>query len=415
MTVRPGSRGVARALLGNAFLVDDLDAALRVWGDGGGGWTLVTSAGETLAASGAIAGGSERSEETLLSQRRELRVLDDEVERRTSELQAARVRQDELAMLVAEREAAIRDVDAELGQVAVTVVAAEKDLQRGRQEIREIQDQQRAVASELRDVTAQLSGRREETERLEHARIATVARRGDCETAVSTAERQVAERRETVARLQEEQTSRRIALADAQARRDALTVAIDRLARVDEDAGRRATALHDRQRADRAALAETRTTAAETGGRIVQLEEAVALASAALATVEADLQRLREVTESAERNTSASQTELDSVRVRASALDLQGTEQRMALGHLEQTIRERYQRELAEVAVDALETIAGDEGQLARLRERLTGMGEVNVGAIDEIAELEERQQFLGQQRDDLERSLDDLEKTIGV
>ena len=35
--------------------------------------------------------------------------------------------------------------------------------------------------------------------------------------AVSSAERQVAERRETVARLQEEQTSRRIALADAQA------------------------------------------------------------------------------------------------------------------------------------------------------------------------------------------------------
>jgi chromosome segregation protein len=41
-------------------------------------------------------------------------------------------------------------------------------------------------------------------------------------------------------------------------------------------------------------------------------------------------------------------------------------------------------------------------------------MGEVNVGALAEIAELEERQQFLGRQRDDLERALEDLRKTIG-
>ena len=69
--------GVARALLGTAFLVDDLDGALATWGSGEAGLTLVTPAGETVAASGAIAGGSERSEETLLAQRRELRSLDD--------------------------------------------------------------------------------------------------------------------------------------------------------------------------------------------------------------------------------------------------------------------------------------------------------------------------------------------------
>ena len=147
--VRAGFEGVARALLGNAFLVDDLDAALATWGNGDAGWTLVTPAGETLAASGAIAGGSERSEEMLLAQRRELRGLDEEVERREGELRSARARQDELTTLTEEREAALRDVDAELTQVAVSVVAAEKDLQRSRQEMREIQEQQRVVSAEL--------------------------------------------------------------------------------------------------------------------------------------------------------------------------------------------------------------------------------------------------------------------------
>jgi chromosome segregation protein len=140
---------------------------------------------------------------------------------------------------------------------------------------------------------------------------------------------------------------------------------------------------------------------------------AAADAGAALAGAEAELRRLREVTEQAEQEASDSQTELDGVRSRASVLDLQATEQRMALHHLEQTIRERYQRELADVDGVISETVAADESQLARLRERVAGMGEVNVGALTEIAELEERQQFLGQQRDDLERALEDLRKTI--
>ena len=48
-------------------------------------------------------------------------------------------------------------------------------------------------------------------------------------------------------------------------------------------------------------------------------------------------------------------------------------------------------RELAEVDPSLGETLGGDEVHLARLRERVSGMGDVNVGALAEIAELEEQ------------------------
>jgi chromosome segregation protein len=86
----------------------------------------------------------------------------------------------------------------------------------------------------------------------------------------------------------------------------------------------------------------------------------------------------------------------------------------MTLAHLEQTIRERYQRELGDAEEREGADPAEDELQLARLRERVSHMGEVNVGALTEITELEERQHFLVQQRDDLDRALEDLKKTIG-
>ena len=411
--VRAGYEGVARALLGNVFVVDDLDAALAIWGGGEAHWTLVTPAGETLAASGAIAGGSERSEETLLAQRRELRVLDGEVERRDAELAAARVRYEELTQTMQRRESLLRDVDAELAQVAVSVVAAEKDTQRGRQEIRDIQEQHRVVSAEFEDASTQLAVRHEEARRLEEERQHATARRDECDHAGARAECTVAERREAAVSLQEAQTSRRIARAEGQARRDALVMAIDRLRRSDEEARRRATALLDRQHADQRALEETRTALATAVSRIGVREGAATESSGALADAEGELRRLREVTEKAEHEMSQSQLELDGVRSRASVLDLQVTEHRMALGHLEQTIRDRYQRELADVDATLGEHLGGDDAQLTRLRERAAGMGDVNVGALREIEELEERQRFLGQQRDDLDRALEDLRKTI--
>ncbi len=412
--VRDGYEGVAGALLGNVFLVDDLDAALTLWASGEAGWTFVTPAGETLVGSGAIAGGSERSEETLLAQRRELRGLDEDVERREAELSAARLRYQELTVMMEQREGELRDVDAELGQVAVRVVGAEKDVQRSQQEARDVQEQLRQVREELEGSARQLIACREEAERLEALRDDATHRRDECGVAVVSAEGRVAERRAAALQLQEAQTSRRIALAESQARRDALVLAIDRLGRSDEDAQRRATILRERQASDRTTLNHTRAVLGEASGRLGVLEETAIVAGESLAAAEGELQRLREVTERSERETGEAQGEIESVRSRNATLDLQLAEHRMTLTHLEQTIRDRYQRELAEVTPPEHEELGADETHLARLKERISGMGEVNVGALAEIAELEERQQFLGRQRDDLDGALEDLKKTIG-
>src|SRR5271154_6950088 len=63
--VRAGYEDVAEALVANVLLVPDLDTALALWRANGPAWTCVTAGGETIDAAGAIAGGSERAEETL--------------------------------------------------------------------------------------------------------------------------------------------------------------------------------------------------------------------------------------------------------------------------------------------------------------------------------------------------------------
>jgi chromosome segregation protein len=411
--VREGYERVAQALLGGVYVVDDLETALTLWRGGEGAVTLVTPAGETLAPSGAITGGSERSEETLLAQRRELRALDGEVEQREADLIAARARNDELTETVQRREVALQEIDGELAKVAMTVVGAEKDLQRSRHETHEIQEQRRAVLRELDDVAVQLASREQEASQLEAVRQAAGESRDEGTRAVESAESRLAERREAARSLHEAQTSRRIALAEKQARCEALRNGIERLRRSDEEADRRATSLADRRRVDEITLQQTREARSAVAVRIGTLEGDVETRAEALGGAEVALGDVRAETERAEREIGEAQGAIDGARSRGSALDLQIAEQRMTLTHLEQSMREKYQCDLAGVEVRDGDT-AEEESHLVRLRERISGMGEVNVGALSEIAELEERQSFLGQQRDDLERALEDLRKTIG-
>src|SRR5262249_20447472 len=105
---------------------------------------------------------------------------------------------------------------------------------------------------------------------------------------------------------------------------------------------------------------------------------------------------------------------LDALRSQCLQHEVGLAEKRLRVEHLEQNIRERYGAELTSQPPSASPEVEADGlARLEVLREKLARIGEVNVGAIDELRELEDRAQFLRAQKDDLERSLTDLDRTI--
>ena len=105
----------------------------------------------------------------------------------------------------------------------------------------------------------------------------------------------------------------------------------------------------------------------------------------------------------------------DELRKTVTQLQLNHHQLQVDLDHVRQGILERYNIDLLEHQVpdateDELERL---QQQLKRLQHRIESLGEVNLMAIDEYREQEDRYNFLSQQRDDLNRSLEDLEKAI--
>jgi chromosome segregation protein len=109
-------------------------------------------------------------------------------------------------------------------------------------------------------------------------------------------------------------------------------------------------------------------------------------------------------------------TRVDSLIQGLSASSLKEREIELELTHLVEGIRERHLVELGEelhrfhlLAPLAPET----EGELKDLRAQLERMGEINLTAIEEHAELEKRFRFLSDQKKDLTGSIEQLREAI--
>lgn len=166
----------------------------------------------------------------------------------------------------------------------------------------------------------------------------------------------------------------------------------------------------ERLRAERASAAEGLELLAG------ELEEARAVLAECESKVEAVRDTGRDLQEAlgrSEEQLSITRRRYDDVRDEAAALETRCASLSAQVEALAAQAREQYGIEVTEAeSVEPFE----EEAALARisaLRERLGRLGDVNLAAIADARELEERHEFLLTQRSDLESSMEDLEQTI--
>jgi len=114
-----------------------------------------------------------------------------------------------------------------------------------------------------------------------------------------------------------------------------------------------------------------------------------------------------------------------------SALDIQHAQKRMEADNLKERVLQKYQVNLEELPSDTMTITVADQGpviseqvalltdwdaiesQVAEIQSKLDAMGPVNVEAIQEYDELEERYKFLSQQHEDLVKAKEQLLQVI--
>jgi chromosome segregation protein len=403
-----------RAALPDALVVASLDDAFEV-GRRHPQLSLVTLAGEALRGS-VVEGG--RGVKGLLAPRREIRELTARREQLEARLAEVRAR---AAGKASEAEAADTDAAAILERIHV----AEKDLVAIRHEI--------ATADEE---WARLSrkGTVLETERgqAEQERGGAAVRLAEIEQALASAEAERAGGSRGLADLGLAVHEARAATEAAQARlaeaRTRVAALRERVAATEAECHRLSQELEELR--DRIAAAARRAEemdrrreelAAERDGCERLLAEALAerdRVTGEAAVLEDQVRDIRNELEGREQGLKERRREREVLRDALSDLEVQRARTESDLEHLGRECQQAVGRSAAEAAAllgdeDMARDLAELQQQVQEIRERLERMGPVNVLAVEQAQELEERHQFLTVQRQDLLDSIAELERAI--
>jgi len=420
--VRPATRGakasfghdhLLNALLSDSVIVEDLDVARRIAGNGGRSLRIITGGGEVFGRIGNISGGAgQAAGAALLSRNAEIEELSagvsSEEEKRAAleealtrlreshrDLRAeARVLREELS--IASREA--RDAESRLDRMA-------KDLER-------LSDESHVLDVEAKEIGAEREGASASAERLDREAGELRIEEEALRTEVANLESSLARSREAMREVTGEHTDLSVALARSR----------ERLAASEERARAIDRAISDSRRSLELAAVEAENCRLRRDESRLESETAEQEARAAEKDKENCHRRVSEVCrrhrEAREKllhrreESEGLREEHEKYRSALEDFRLRENEVRMKIEGLVERIAEEFELDLADL-YEGFTPEAIDWEELDRevtdLKRKIDRMGNVNQEAIDQLTEVEERVAFLNGEEKDLTNSRERL------
>ena len=382
---------LAAAHPGVAFL-----ARSRVWAREG-----VVHVQAEKAEPGALARGKE-----LDSLARELPEIEAEWERLLAEITALRERREKAAR-------ALEHLESELaaGRQELAVLRARHEDEESR--LRRLELERETLAEERLEVERELARLEGATRHVEEQLQQSETRHQELEATFDAAQQRVTEAHQA-------REEARTAGAAQRGQLRLLETQLESLRR-EEERNRRGIRAAEEQAAEWKSE-ETRLEARrqETREAIDRAEQElqVALENRAVRQEEVagrqqELERQRSELGGIERRIRGIREELDEVRTVASGLRESRAELRQDAEHLAREFREAFGEELPAEPGEPRDDLQEMEARLADQKDALDRTGPVNLLAAEEYREKEERLTFLTEQREDVERSVASLRKTI--
>jgi chromosome segregation protein len=379
--------------------------------------TFVTIEGDLVHGGGILNGGSaEPAQQGIIHKKREIKALSADVERLAGEVEQLTAARETRRVEIAEAEAHRVELRQSLHRLEIRVLNAEKDLQSAQAECRRLEENaavremEEEQFSEERDLVAkeisQADNRRGEAEERKVALEKNVeALQGRLEGSrfeMEEAREMVTSLKVRVAALKEKGESTQRAYRRVEALCADLTSRIASRGSELEGSGAERNRLI-------AAIAAGEEALRDIVKKQLASEQALLLVKeryeAEAATVQEEEQRLK-----------GTRNDASLLRDQLNARSLRLTEVSMRLSHLEETLREKHRMEIADALLNYSKVEWDEEQSAARqaeLQKAINEMGEVNLMAIEEFKEMEERFSFLSSQKDDLEESMNALQKAI--
>ena len=417
VSVKDEYRGVAQTLFGDIQLANSLDEAVAVWSESGGGKNLVTRDGDLIDRSGSITGGSSNgSDRGVLQKRREAKELSRQVGEVEQSLRAAEGEREALSEKVHEVKSALEGFKREAHAKEIELVNREA-AQRGiGDELERAGERLEVLDFEIKEAEEELSAialaKAEQVEERDAASVRQNELEGAIEKLSGEVERLSTEREESAAAV----TEAKVGLASLRERLEAVRGSVAAKEGLVLDMERRLVSRQEQREEGEREREELHTRGIRLKEELERLLHEREEGRRVEVEKEESLNALSQRTDDLEKRLERLRSEVNGVEEEKGGLELAKKEVEMKSIHLRERMDEKYGVTLDrhEPSPELISAERGEvEARREELRERMRLIGEVNLAALEEYGELEERHRFLTGQQEDLTNSMETLHKTI--
>lgn len=404
-------------LLGKTLVVSTLDEAVRVSAQLGPEYQVVTLAGQLLDGRGLLCVGPPGKSTGLISRKSRLRQLESLLTEADNAIAEMKTQQQKRRSETEHLRQLCRDLRTAIYEANTEKIETDSRLAHIEQNIKRLTDEKPLIASEITQLEEQIAQsvnkEYESKQKLEELEAINTQRNAH----IQQLEAELAERRKQKNQQAARFTELRIEVGQIAEQRKAAEQNIEALnahlknladstekARADEGTCRQQIAESER---------DILTCESEVSELFLQKEKAVETSSRLHEKVEQLLQQ-RKQTEQQVREKRSEQAQLEEnvgqIKVELGQLDVKR-------GDLAARVQEELGIELAEAYQNyTRQDVQYDEvrNEIAELRAKIERLGNVNLDAISQQEELENRNEFLSGQIEDLNRSKGQLQQLIG-
>ena len=408
---------IVRALLENVYIVSDLREGLAHWKLNGSDKTFVTTEGELIDRSGVVTGGSrDTSGLGVLKRNREIR----ELEEQNAVIEASHGRsQADLNSAISYAESveeAVNEIESLLHHNQIRKIEAEKDLAELRTTLDRLVEQMEAMEFEREQLVEDCSAMvlAKNASRKEHRIF--IRQRMEKEHLLWRLERCIDEFYSKNEVLESEVLELKLNLTSS---REKLNNLIEEKNRIGQAEAQTAQFISDRNRE----IVEGEERNRNLHETVLQAKQEISKRYKEKEILERKYEGVRDSISGMKENLSGLEGNLreltrkvEEIRDIIRGNDLKNSQVDLELDQIENHTLEHYGIDIIGYA-ESFEADDFDETQarsrLMELRERKGRLGEVNLMAIEEFEQLNQRYEFLTAQEQDLTRSLDSLQRVI--
>ncbi len=418
VAVKEEFKQIADCLLGDVLLTPSIATGINLWKKNGFRGTFVTPEGDTISPHGVLTGGSGSAvEKSLLATKREITELEKEVSKLSVELEDQIQEKKKLVSAIARWDEELTGLKNKAHRLEIDINSRKKDMERFEDEAgrlkqritvleynrQNIKTEEAQAEQKLHEIKADVLQKEAVEKELNEIISVFNGRRQQSRAAIDAQEKRLTEKKVLLASLAEKKEADVRTAARLQ---HDLSVNESEVARKQEEIVSSESQMNDLTsavEADQTALQEFYQKLASCETVLAEMKEKRAQEDTLLKVQDNEIRDVKK--------------KLDDLRRQVNELEMQCREAALNIENLQKAVAEKHNVDLTAMMVDF--TTVGDDriAELAALLEKdkqtIDNFGEVNLLALNEYAELDQRNQFLTTQLADLNESLASLQRTI--